>query len=336
MGQVFSVMVDTLAVETTQEALSAARLAAEVRRRARELGFDKVGVVRAEPLDEEGARLEEWLARGYHAEMGWMARGTRRRTDPRELLPGARSVVVVALNYFTPHRHAADPRAGKISRYAWGDDYHDVLGEKLNALLDFVRELAPEARGRVCVDAQPAMDKAWAARAGLGWIGKHTNLITRDYGSWVFLGELVLDLEMEYDAARVEDHCGTCTLCLDACPTGAIVEPYVVDSARCISYATIELRAPELPPEVAGHLEGWLYGCDICQDVCPWNRFEQPTGETRFEPRPGSVNPRLEEVAGLTHEAYVERFRRSPVKRAKLAGLRRNARALIERLARGR
>jgi epoxyqueuosine reductase len=175
------------------------------------------------------------------------------------------------------------------------------------------------------------MDKAWAARAGLGWIGKHTNLITRDYGSWIFLGELLLDIELEYGAARAEDHCGTCTLCVEACPTGAIVEPYVVDSARCISYATIELRDEALPDNVADNLEGWLYGCDICQDVCPWNRFEQPTGEPRFEPRPGSVNTDLEEITSLTHEAYVERFRRSPVKRAKLSGLQRNARALLER-----
>jgi len=322
--------VNALAFETTGETLSAARLTSELKRRALELGFDKVGVVRAVALDEERARLEEWLARGLQAEMAWMARGVERRTDPREILPGARTVVAVALNYFTPHEHTDDARAGKISRYAWGDDYHDVLGEKLSALLAFVRELAPEARGKVCVDAQPSMDKAWAVRAGLGWIGKHTNLITRDFGSWVFLGELVLDIEMEYDAARVEDHCGTCTLCLEACPTGAIVEPYVVDSARCISYATIELRAPELPPEVAENLEGWLYGCDICQDVCPWNRFEQPTAEARFEPRAGNLRPDLEEIASLTHDLYVERFRRSPVKRAKLAGLRRNALALVE------
>lgn len=321
---------DTLPFETTQDTISAAQLTSELKRRALELGFDKVGVVSAEPLDEERARLEEWLARGHQAEMEWMARGVERRTDPREILPGARTVVAVALNYFTPHEHTDDPRAGKISRYAWGDDYHDVLGEKLKALLAFVKELAPGAHGKVCVDAQPSMDKAWAVRAGLGWIGKHTNLITRDLGSWVFLGELVLDIELAYDAARVEDHCGTCTLCLEACPTGAIVEPYVVDAARCISYATIELRAPELPREVAENLEGWLYGCDICQDVCPWNRFERPTAETRFEPRAGNLRPDLEEVASLTHEAYVERFRRSPVKRAKLAGLRRNALALIE------
>ncbi|HEX8337203.1 MAG TPA: tRNA epoxyqueuosine(34) reductase QueG [Pyrinomonadaceae bacterium] len=310
--------------------LSPSELTAEVRRRALELGFEKVGVVRAEPLAEERARLEEWLARGHHASMAWMGRDTARRTDPRELLPGALSVVAVALNYFTPHAHAQDESRGKISRYAWGDDYHDVLGEKLKALLAHVREFAPGVEGRVCVDAQPAMDKAWAVRAGLGWIGKHTNLITRDYGSWVFLGELLLDAELEYDAAREEDHCGTCTLCIDSCPTGAITEPYVVDSNLCISHATIELRDAELPAPVAERLDGWLYGCDVCQDVCPWNRFEQPTAESRFEPRPGSVSPPLEEIASLTHDEYVERFRRSPVKRAKLAGLQRNARALLK------
>ncbi|HVF41531.1 MAG TPA: tRNA epoxyqueuosine(34) reductase QueG [Pyrinomonadaceae bacterium] len=309
--------------------ISRARLTEEVKSRALALGFQKVGVVRAEALTEERARLEEWLARGRHAGMSWMARDVERRTDPRELLPGARSVVVVALNYFTPHEHAGGQGTGKISRYAWGDDYHDVLGERLRSLLEQVDELAPGVRGKVCVDAQPAMDKAWAVRAGLGWIGKHSNLITREYGSWVFLGELILDAELEYDAARVEDHCGTCTLCIEACPTAAIVEPYVVDSALCVSHATIELRDAELPPAVAPNLEGWLYGCDTCQDVCPWNRFEQPSAEPRFEPRPGNVSPPLEEIADLTHDAYVERFRRSPLKRAKLTGLQRNARALL-------
>ena len=311
--------------------LSPAQLTAEVKRRAQALGFQKVGVVRAEPLAEERARLEEWLARGHHASMGWMERDVARRTDPRELLPGARTVVAVALNYYTPHEHAREPGTGKISRYAWGDDYHDVLGERLKALLAEVKGLAPGAEGRVCVDAQPAMDKAWAVRAGLGWIGKHTNLITRDHGSWVFLGELLLDVEMAYDAAREEDHCGTCTLCIDSCPTAAITEPYVVDSNLCISHATIELRAEELPRAVSEHLDGWLYGCDTCQDVCPWNRFERPADEPRFEPRPGAVSPALEEIAALSHDAYVERFRRSPVKRAKLAGLRRNALALLGR-----
>jgi epoxyqueuosine reductase len=317
-----------MTAEALQEINAPPALASEVKRRARELGFHKVGVARAEPLVEERSRLEEWLRRGYHGEMGWMGRDPARRADPRELLAGARSVVVVALNYYTPHEHADDPAAGKISRYAWGDDYHEVLTEKLRALLGWIQERVPGAEGRVCVDAQPAMDKAWAARAGLGWIGKHTNLITRDLGSWVFLGELILNVELEADAAREDDHCGSCTLCLEACPTGAITEPYVVDSNRCISYATIELRAPELPAAVSENLQGWLYGCDICQDVCPWNRFEQPTDEARFEPRPDAVNAPLSDILALTPEAYAARFRRSPVKRAKLAGLQRNARAL--------
>ncbi|HEY0097951.1 MAG TPA: tRNA epoxyqueuosine(34) reductase QueG [Pyrinomonadaceae bacterium] len=308
--------------------LAPPRFTARLKERALELGFDKVGIVAAAPLDAERARLEEWLRRGYHGEMNWMAREPERRTDPRLVMPGARSVVVVALNYFTPHTHDADPAQGKISRYAWGDDYHDVVGGKLKELLAWIKEECPEAEGKTCVDIQPLMDKAWAARAGLGWIGKHTNLITREYGSWVFLGELLLNLELEYDAVASEDHCGTCTLCIESCPTEAITEAYVVDSNRCISYATIELRTPEIPEAVAPHLEGWLYGCDICQDVCPWNRFEQPTTETRFEPREGEVAASLSDLLALTPDAYAARFRRSAIKRAKLIGLQRNARAL--------
>ncbi|MFL6228348.1 MAG: tRNA epoxyqueuosine(34) reductase QueG [Pyrinomonadaceae bacterium] len=292
-------------------------LTALVKELARAEGFDKVGVVRAAPLAEERERLEEWLRRGLHGEMRWMERDTAQRTDPRQVFAGARSVVVCALNYFTPHTHAADTSAdtatGKISRYAWGDDYHDVVGGKLKNLLARIKEIIPEADGKACVDIQPMMDKAWAVRAGLGWIGKHTNLITRELGSWVFIGELLLNLELDEDAEPVEDHCGTCTLCLEACPTRAIIEPYVVDSNQCISYATIELRAPELPTEVSEHLEGWLYGCDICQEVCPWNRFEQPTGETRFEPRAGNVSPALSDILSLTPDAYAARFRRSAI-----------------------
>jgi epoxyqueuosine reductase len=313
----------------------AARLSAEIRERALSLGFQKVGIARAEPLAPERARLEEWLGRGFHGEMAWMARDPERRTAPEALLAGARSVVSVALNYYTPHRHAEEAAdgaaAGKISRYAWGDDYHDVMGEKLRALLVWIKEQWPEAEGKICVDAQPSMDKAWAVRAGLGWIGKHTNLITREYGSWVFLGELILNLELDYDAETSEDHCGTCTLCLEACPTGALTEPYVLDSNRCISYATIEMRGPELPAEVAANLDGWLYGCDTCQDVCPWNRFEQPTADERFAPRPDSVSADLLKILELTPESYAARFRRSPIKRAKLPGLQRNARALLEK-----
>ncbi|MFL6210260.1 MAG: tRNA epoxyqueuosine(34) reductase QueG [Pyrinomonadaceae bacterium] len=305
-----------------------AEMSARIKSRALSAGFHKVGIVPAGPLDAERMQLEEWLRRGYHGAMGWLARDPVQRTDPRLVMPAARSVLVGALNYYTPHEHATDPATGKISRYAWGDDYHDVVGGKLKSLLAWIKEQWPEAEGKACVDIQPLLDKAWAARAGLGWIGKHTNLITREYGSWVFIGELLLNLELAYDTEQVEDHCGTCTLCLDACPTQAITEAYVVDSNRCISYATIELRAPELPEAVADKLDGWLYGCDICQDVCPWNRFQQPTDEPRFEPRPDNVSANLADILVLTPDTYAARFRRSAIKRAKLAGLQRNARTL--------
>lgn len=300
-----------------------------IKEKAVTLGFERVGVVPAEPLAGEHERLAEWLGRGFHGQMRWMARDPDVRTDPRKLFPGARSVIVVALNYYTPAQHANDPATGKVSRYAWGDDYHDVVGGKLRALLAWIQAEVPEARGKVCVDIQPLMDKAWAVRAGLGWIGKHTNLITTEYGSWVFIGELLLDLELEYDHELVADHCGSCTLCIEACPTDAITEPYVVDSNKCISYATIELRDAKLPTPVAEDLEGWLYGCDICQDVCPWNRFEQVTKDERFAPREGLVNALLADVLNMSHPDYLERFRGSAMKRAKLSGLQRNAKALL-------
>jgi epoxyqueuosine reductase len=202
------------------------------------------------------------------------------------------------------------------------------MGTTLRSVLGWIKEQVPEVEGKVCVDIQPLMDKAWAARAGLGWIGKHTNLITPEFGSWVFIGELLLNIDLEYDDQLVADHCGSCTLCLDACPTSAITEAYVVDSTKCISYATIELRTPEIPAPIASNLEGWIYGCDICQDVCPWNRLEQITDDTRFQPRPGNVNFRLTDALELTPETYAERFRNSAMKRTKLSGLQRNARAL--------
>ncbi|HVQ39243.1 MAG TPA: tRNA epoxyqueuosine(34) reductase QueG [Pyrinomonadaceae bacterium] len=301
-----------------------------IKQRALAEGFELVGIVPAEILNEPHERLTEWLARGYHGAMQWMARDPDMRADPGRLFPPARSVIVVAKNYFTPGKHHDDRATGKVSRYAWGDDYHDVIASGLRSLLAGIKEEVPEAEGKVCVDIQPMMDKAWAARAGLGWIGKHTNLITTEYGSWVFIGELLLNLELDYDDLTVADHCGSCTLCIDACPTQAITEPYVVDSNKCISYATIELRDSELPAQIGENLEGWLYGCDICQDVCPWNRFEQMTTEDRFQPREGNVNLDLVEMLELTPETYAERFRGSAMKRAKLSGLQRNARTLRE------
>ena len=341
-----------------------ATLTESIKSRALELGFAKVGIVPAEPLTEERARLEEWLRRGYHAEMLYMARDPEQRSDPRKVFPEAKSVVVTALNYYTPYQHSVstesgpgspreqlargggcdrvnhatnDHRAspsraqltGKISRYAWGDDYHDVVGDKLRELLLWIKQQNREAEGKVCVDIQPMMDKAWAVRAGLGWMGKHTNVITHEFGSWVFIGELLLNLELDYDDQEIADQCGSCTLCIDACPTGAIVEPYVLDANLCISHATIESRAPEIRQDVAVNLQGWLYGCDICQDVCPWNHAARPTNESRFEPREGTVNAALDEILELDQEAYANRFRGSAMKRAKLSGLRRNARSLL-------
>ncbi|HKZ77252.1 MAG TPA: tRNA epoxyqueuosine(34) reductase QueG [Pyrinomonadaceae bacterium] len=311
-------------------------LSAEIKKRARIAGFDLVGIARAEPLPEQRRQLNQWLARGYHGEMHWLARDPDRRSDPREIFPPARSVVVVALNYYTPEQHAERVETGKVSRYAWGDDYHLIVTSKLQSLLLWIKQLLPAAEGKVCVDTQPIMDKAWAERAGLGWIGKHTNLITKEFGSWVFLGELLLNLELEYDGDTVEDHCGTCTLCIEACPTEAICEPYVLDSNKCISYATIELRTPEFPAEIAHNLDGWFYGCDICQDVCPWNRFAQISNEVGFAPRPGNVDVNLAEILELSPETYAERFRHSAMKRAKLSGLQRNARSLREQRAKSK
>ena len=305
-------------------------LTEKIKLKAHEIGFHKIGIARADTLEREGERLKKWLAEDFHGEMKWMEREPEKRADPRLIFEDAKSVVVVALNYFTPHEHEEDNSKGKVSRYAWGDDYHDVVKEKLRELLAFIQTLDASADGKICVDTVPVMDKAWAVRAGLGWIGKHSNLITKEFGSWVFIGEILLNLELEYETEIVQDHCGTCTACLDACPTDAIVAPFIVDSRACLSYSTIELRSPDFSPEIKENLHGWLYGCDICQDVCPWNRFEKPTEEARFQPREGNVSADLEEILTLSPEKYAERFRRSAMKRTKLGGLQRNAAALLE------
>lgn len=303
-------------------------LADEIKAKAVELGFDKAGIARAGALPREREHLEAWINNGFQGNMAWLEREPEKRSDPELLFPGTRSIVVCLLNYYTEHKHSGDASVGKISRYAWGDDYHDILKEKLNSLLSWIKEVDPSAAGKVCIDTAPFMDKAWAVNAGLGWIGKHSNLITKELGSWVFIGSLLLNIDLDPDVDTVDDHCGTCTRCIDACPTHAIVQPYVVDSRKCISYATIELRDETLPNEIRENLNGWVYGCDICQDVCPWNRFEQPTEEERFAPRSGETSLTLDVVEQMEHEEYVSRFRRSPMKRTKLAGLKRNAAAL--------
>jgi epoxyqueuosine reductase len=290
-------------------------------RKASELGFAAMGVSRAEALGPEGERLRLWLERGYHATMSWMQRTADRRQDPLAVLSRARSVISLAMNYYSPERHPGSP--GKISRYAWGDDYHSILESRMGELLRWMALEFPGAEGRAAVDSGPFMDKAWAVRSGIGWLGKHTNVITRHHGSWVFLGEILTSVELEPDTPAT-DLCGSCTRCIDACPTEAIVEPYVVDSRRCLSYLTIEHRG-EIDAELLPQFDGWVFGCDVCQDVCPWNlKFARPTAEPGFRPREGFVDPPLEKWEGMTAEEFDETFRKSPVRRTKHAGLQRN------------
>ncbi len=311
--------------------MNTADLTRAVKEKGFSLGFCKVGVARADSLAEEGHRLREWLARGYHGTMEWMARNFDRRVDPRAIMPSARSVVVVAMNYYADVSRTDKPGIGKVSRYAWGDDYHDLVKVRLIRLKDFIRSALPSATAKVYVDTGPILEKAWAVRAGVGWLGKHTNILTRDYGSWIFIGELLLDCELEYDEP-IADYCGTCTLCIEACPTDAIVEPYVLDSNLCISYLTIEYRGAEIPEGLADRFDQWVYGCDICQDVCPWNvRFAQKTKEPGFFPRQMNVAPSLEELAAMKTDEYAERYQASAMKRAKCEGIVRNAKAVARK-----
>lgn len=293
------------------------------------LGFTSVGIARAEHLSAESVHLTEWLRLGYQATMRWMERDPGKRTDPRRIVADARSVIALALNYYTDARHSDDPSSGKVSRYAWGDDYHDVLGDRLDRLRRWLEDQVPGSTNRWYVDTGPVMDKAWAVRAGIGWLGKHTNVITREFGSWVFLGEIITDIALPPDEPMA-DFCGTCTACLDACPTNAIAHPYVVDSNLCISYLTIEHRGP-IPGELHGRMEQWVYGCDICQDVCPWNSFQKHTPEPAFQPREHNLNPPLRELAELSDEEFRRRMKNSPIKRTKNEGLKRNARAILKR-----
>ncbi len=302
-------------------------LSSLIKKYAAELGFSKVGIARAEQLQEESVRLSQWLGRGFQASMQWMERDIHKRTDPENIVPGAKSIVCVAINYYTPHHHSSEMQHGKISRYAWGDDYHEIVGTKLEQLFGYIQTLVPGCGGKYYVDTGPVMEKAWAVKAGIGWLGKNGNVLTRDMGSWIFLGEIILDVEMDYDEPGV-DLCGSCTACLDACPTGAIVEDRVIDSNRCISYLTIEHRG-DLPEALAGTFDRWIYGCDICQDVCPWNSFAKETSEKGFSPRQGNIAPLLEELAAMTQEEFSRRFAKSAVKRTKRSGLVKNAKFIL-------
>lgn len=311
-------------------AVSPAELTAQVKQAALDVGFSLVGVAAARPFGEEADRYEQWLELGYHAALGYMARNGDKRRAPDLVLPGVRSVVVVAQNYYTPYAHEQCDDAGKISRYAWGDDYHEVIPPKLERLAEVLRRAVPDAAHRFYTDTGPVLEKQWAVRAGVGWQGKNGNVISRSIGSWFFLGVLFTTAELVPDTP-VGDYCGSCTACMDACPTGAIVEPSVVDAGKCLSFWTIEAKPDvDIPLPIAEQMQGWLFGCDVCQDVCPWNRFRKPTQEERFLPRGGETSLSFRAIEEFVQEDFSARFRKSPVKRTKMAGLRRNAAALLK------
>jgi epoxyqueuosine reductase len=297
----------------------------KIKQAALDSGFTKVGITSAAPFDEAADRLEAWVASGAHGLMSYMERGHEKRRDVKNILPNAKSILSLALNYYYD---SENNQKLKISRYAWGDDYHDVIGKMLERLLTQIKVIAPEAEGRWYVDTGPLLEKAIAERAGIGWIGKHTNLITREIGSWVFLAEIILNLDLEADTPA-EDLCGTCNACVEACPTDALHEPYKLDATRCIPYLTIELKADnQIDSELASKMDGWLYGCDICQEVCPWNRFERQTPISAFAPRLENLSLTKEKIETMEQDEFSNRFRKSPIKRAKLAGLKRNVKAM--------
>jgi len=296
-------------------------LTEEIRAQARRVGFDAIGITRAERLDERNG-LREWLAAGHHGEMYWMGVHPERRIDPLRVLSEAKSVIALALNYYSPFKHSEQPQHGKVSRYAWGRDYHGVLKDRLAELAAWIVEREPNARGLYYCDTGPIMDKAWAHKAGLGWVGKHSNIITRKLGSWIFLGEILLNLELDHDVES-RNYCGTCQRCIAVCPTKAIVAPYVVDARLCISYLTIELRGA-IPKELRPLIGTHIFGCDDCQDVCPWNRFAQSSLEYAFYPDAHNVAPVLIDLIRMTEGEFKVRFQKSAIRRAKYRGFLRN------------
>lgn len=300
--------------------MNAAQWTQQIKTEAKRLGFLSCGISKAGFLEIEAPRLEKWLNQNMHGEMGYMENHFDKRLDPTKLVEGSKSVISLLLNYFPSEEQ--NPDSYKISKYAYGTDYHFVIKDKLKQLLNFIQEEIGEVHGRAFVDSAPVLDKAWAAKSGLGWIGKNSNLLTQQVGSFYFIAELIVDLELEYDTP-VTDHCGTCTACIDACPTQAIVEPYVVDGSKCISYFTIELKN-EIPSEFQGKLDDWIFGCDVCQDVCPWNRFSKPHQEPLFNPNPDLLNFTKKNWEEITEDVFHKIFKKSAVKRTKLDGLRRN------------
>jgi len=292
-----------------------------IKDKAKELGFFYTGVSKADFLEEESRQLEDWLKQGGHGEMTYMENHFDKRLDPRLLVDGAKSVVSLLLNYY-PENSEQVEGAPKISKYAYGEDYHFVIKDKLKTLFQFITDEIGEVGGRVFVDSAPVMDKAWAKRSGLGWLGKNTNIIHPKHGSFFFIAELIIDLELEEDGP-IKDYCGTCTKCIDACPTDAIVAPYKVDGSKCISYLTIELK-DQIPTEFKGKMDNWMFGCDVCQDVCPWNRFSKPHNQEKFNPHEQLLRMSKSDWEDISEELFREVFRKSAVKRTKYDGLKRN------------
>lgn len=298
--------------------------AQKIKQFAKELGFSFCGISKAEFLEEEAPRLETWLQQGMHGKMSYMENHFDKRLDPRLLVPGAKSVVSLLFNYYTEKKQ--NPDAPKVSKYAFGEDYHYVVKDKLHLFLQKINDEIGAVAGRAFVDSAPVLDKAWAKKSGLGWIGKNANLINKGHGSFFFIAELIIDLELDTDGP-VKDYCGTCTACIDACPTDAIVEPYVVDGSKCISYLTIELR-DAIPLEFKNKMTEWAFGCDICQDVCPWNRFSKPHQEPRFEASEDFLGMKKNDWVEMTEEVFTQRFKKSPLSRAGYLGLIKNVRFL--------
>ncbi|MCK8481919.1 tRNA epoxyqueuosine(34) reductase QueG [Flavihalobacter algicola] len=291
-----------------------------IKSEAKRLGFLSCGISKAQFLEEEAPRLEKWLKNNAHGEMRYMENHFDKRLDPTKLVEGSKSVVSLLLNYYPSE--IQNPESYKLSKYAYGTDYHFVIKDKLKSLLQVIQDEIGDVHGRAFVDSAPVLDKAWAAKSGLGWIGKHSNLLTQQIGSFYFIAELIIDLELEYDHATT-DHCGTCTACIDACPTQAITEPYVVDGSKCISYFTIELK-DNIPSEFKGQFDDWMFGCDVCQDVCPWNRFSKAHSEPLFNPHPDLLSMTKKDWDEITEETFRKVFKKSAVKRTKFEGLQRN------------
>jgi len=287
---------------------------------ARTCGFDFCGISKAEQLDSEANHLENWLNNNYHGKMKWMENHFEKRTDPRMLVPNSKSVISLLYNYYPEENF--DSQKLKISKYAYGEDYHFVIKDKLKTMMYAIKQQIGEVEGRVFVDSAPVLDRAWAAKSGLGWIGKNSMLINKQQGSYYFIAELILNIELEYDRPTT-DHCGTCTACIDACPTDAILEERVIDSNKCISYLTIELKE-NIPNAYKDQMEGWVFGCDICQDVCPWNRFSKPHSQDKFRPSATLNNLHIHEWKDLTHDVFKDVFRKSAIKRAGYIKLREN------------